>query len=212
MKDPIQQAQQRALQYSFVDGSMEFFLGGLCLLLGLYFYAHASLSQESLLFNLLDAGLVLLIIGGVYLARPLLRRFKERITYPRSGYVAYRREYGLKRGLRMVLSGGVGMLVSLMMTLLFTNARLGAIWMPVITGMVFSLVLLIFAYRSGLLRMYLLALAAAAIGGGLMYANLDEMQGLAAFYSLMAAALLLSGGLTLWRYLRSTPLAEEQDE
>ena len=212
MNDEISNAQRRAARYAYVDGSVEFFLGGLCLLLGVYFYLNVILPEGSMLSNLLNASLMLVIFGGFFVTNRLIRRFKERITYPRSGYVAYRQASGANRLLRRLLAGVIAVLISGVITLLFTNYRLGAAWMPAVTGIIFGVVLGIMAFRSGLVRLYLLALIAVVIGGGLMLNQVGDTAGLAAFYGLMAAALLASGSCTLVQYLRHTPLPEGDNE
>jgi hypothetical protein len=212
MNDPLPNVRRRVFQYGFIDGSVELSLGGLCLLLGLYFLLQASLPAGTPLAALLDASLVLVIIGGVYLINRLVRRFKERITYPRSGYIAFRQVSGPARLVRSVLLGAAAMLISVLVTLLLTNAELGMAWMPAMTGIIFGLVLGFMAYRSGLLRMALLALLAIILGGGLMALGIGDIFGLAVFYLLIALALFVSGVCALWGYLRSTPPPEAGDE
>ena len=212
MKDQLSHAQKHALLYSYIDGAMEFIFGGICLLLGVYFYAQVLLPPDSLLSRIMSIGLVLIVFGGVFASNKIVRVFKERITYPRTGYVAYRRAYGLSRWARAAIGGGIGMLMSALVTLLFSNYRLGAVWMPAITGIVFGILFLIMAFRTSLLRLYLLAFYAVLLGGGLMIQGIGDIYGLAIFYGGMALALLASGATTLWNYLRQTRPPEETDE
>ncbi len=204
MKSDLDKAQQRAIQYWNIDGTMELTFGLICLLLALYFFAQATLPQESLLYKILDVGFVLVILGSGFVANSLARKIKERITYPRTGYVAYRQKSGLNRWVRMGIAAGISMLIAVLTVVLITSTNLGLVWMPAVSGMVFGLVMVILAYRVALLRFYLLAAISVLIGGGLALAGIGDLRGLAIFYGLESLALLVSGGATFWGYLKHT--------
>ena len=97
MKDSIDQVAQRARSYWYVDGLNEVAFGGLCLLLGIYFQFQDSLKNPSLPQQMLEAGLALFIIGIALMLHKLVNFLKERLTFPRSGYVSYRRPSTIRR-------------------------------------------------------------------------------------------------------------------
>ncbi|MBN2148319.1 MAG: hypothetical protein JW726_13100 [Anaerolineales bacterium] len=213
MKDDLDKAQQRARQYWHVDGLLECAFCVLCLLLGIYFYAQATLPPESLAYKILNVSLIIVIIGGSFLVNRVLVIAKERITYPRTGYVAYRQASGARRWVRVIVAAGVSMLIATLITQLIIRGNIDLAWMPVITGAVFGFVMLLVAFRANLIRFYTLSLISVLIGCGFLIVRIDNILGLAIYYILFGLAIGLSGGLTLWSYLRQAPPpAEESDE
>ena len=88
-KDAWNKTLLRTIQYRFEDGIIELVMGMMFLLMGIYFYLTATM-ENSQLAEVLTASFVLLFIGGWYLMQYLIRSLKERITFSRTGYVAYR--------------------------------------------------------------------------------------------------------------------------
>lgn len=207
--DPLSQPQRRAIQYWYVDGSYEIGFGLLCLLLSLYFLLE-KLVQGSWLSAVVDGALVLVFILGILLVNWLTRRIKERITYPRTGYVAYRRPAGLPRLLRILLLMVITGLLAAAIVLLVERPITGFDVMPLVTGLLLALVLGILAWRSTVPRFYLFAVFSALTGLGLALAGWGNSPALAVFYIAMGLALILSGLLTLIGYLRQNPAPQEE--
>jgi hypothetical protein len=206
MKTELDKVRQRTIQYWYVDGLAELSFGALCLILGLYFYAQATLPEESLLANLLNMGFVVVVIGGSLLVGRIQSYLKSRITYPRTGYVGYQRTGTKHRWIGGLLSALIGVLVAG----LLVSAPASLAWMPGITGFLFAAVLVYLGIRTGLVRFYLLSLAALLIGSWLALSGFGDILGLAYFYMLMSMALFLSGGVRLGLYLKSTQVEDAQ--
>jgi len=169
--------------------------------------------EAGLVSALLDVSLVLVLLGGIWLANSVVRKLKEKVTYPRTGFVAYRRNGKSKRGWRAAVGLIVGGLVAALTTVLVTVPFPGMDVLPVLTGIVMGIVLGIIAWRVGLIRIYLLAAVCLLLGFGLGFAGLMNDLGLAAFYGGLGFLSLAAGGLTLGRYLRQNPKSpEEQNE
>lgn len=212
MKDEIQKTQQRTLQYWLVDGLSEIAFGGLSLLLGFYFYSQATLPQESWLYTILNTGFVVIIIVGAFLMNRFVVAVKTRLTYPRTGYVSYRRETGSKRWLRIFVAFSTAALTSSLFTLALSGNRLSLDWMPAAMGVIFSVTLLITAWRTAVLRFTLLAGGALIWGASLTFLGVGNSLGLAYFYLGMCLLVWVSGGCTLVYYFHSTAPAEMNDE
>src|SRR5512138_3875688 len=82
-------AEQRVKRYWYTDGIGELTGGGMFILLGVYFAAQQYLGENSLVGGLLQAGLIIFLIGGMVIGRWLIQALKSRLTYPRTGYVEY---------------------------------------------------------------------------------------------------------------------------
>jgi hypothetical protein len=211
-KDPATRSQLRAIQYWYIDGTFEFSFGLLCLILALYFFVEIS-TQGTWVSALIDASLVLFILGGAWLINRLLRQLKERITYPRTGYVSYQRKSGLKRGWRLLLGMLIGGAVSALTIILLNNDALQFAVIPLVSGCVLAFVLVIMGWRSALPRFYLLAGVSAGIGIILAFNGPGNYLGVAVYYLAVSLVLFASGAHTLFNYLRQNPAPrEEQDE
>jgi heme/copper-type cytochrome/quinol oxidase subunit 1 len=91
MTDDLKEPQLRTLQYWTVDGVGELFVGLLFLLVAIVYYLQES-TTGSLLSKVFGIVSVILVCGGAFGGRWIMQRVKERTTYPRTGYVAYKRE------------------------------------------------------------------------------------------------------------------------
>lgn len=200
MNQVVDQAMQRTKQYWYVDGLNEMSFGGICLILAVFFFASALLTEGSPLAEFLNMLFVLVLVGSGLLASRVVNFIKMRLTYPRTGFVTYRQA---TRSHRLVLAGVALLTSSLLASMLAASSRSLA-WMPTITGLLMGAVWLLMGFRIGLVRFYLLALSSILIGSGVSIAGLENILGLAMYYSLMGLAMFLSGGLTLRRYLRHT--------
>jgi hypothetical protein len=202
----------RAVRYWYVDGTFELAFGGLCLLLAVYFYAQAALA-DSWMAGLLSGLLILVLIGGGYLVARLTRAVKERLTYPRTGYVSYPRERGMRRGLRIAVIFAASALTAGLLVLFVAGRPNGFELVPGVTGLIFGAVIALIGYRTSLPRFYLLAVLSLVLGAGLSIGGLGEGLDLAAFYGALSLVLFTFGGVTLRRYLRHNPApAEAADE
>ncbi len=194
-KDELSQKQLHAVQYWYVDGTFELTFGGLCLLLAIYFYIQA-IAPESRLSNILSMAFVLVIIGGGYLLSKLTMLLKERVTFPRTGYVSYPRAQGGKRVARLAIVMTVTAGISFFMTLIFATQAAPQTWMSGATGLLLGAVWGYLGWRTDLPRFYILAALSVLFGLGITFAMANSSLGLAAHYALM--------GMALWHYRRTT--------
>lgn len=207
MKDRFLDVEQRVRRYWYLDGIGELVGGGAFLLLGFYFAGLEWFPSNSLMRTLLDSSLVILMGGGGYVAQRAINVLKTRVTYPRTGYV----EYGAGRNrswLGSLLTGAIALGAAILLVILskFTGSF---DWMPAFTGLVLGITLMIvFARMRGLRRFYLLGGFCILLGLGLSFSGSPYRLGL--LYGLIGVAAMISGGLTLMRYLRENPMTVEE--
>jgi hypothetical protein len=199
----LRRPQLRALQYFYIDGSFEFGFGLMSLSLALFFYLEAHV--QGWLSALVDASLILVMIGGAWLVRRLTGWLKEQVTYPRGGYAAYPRKQGRRRGIRLLIGAAAGGLAAVLAVVLTADGAGGPAAMPILSGVLLGLVLAFIGWRARLSRFYLLGGLSAAAGLYLGWSGLGNEPGLMVYYLAFGLILFASGGLTLRAYLRSTP-------
>ena len=209
MKDNVSDVEQRVKRYWYVDGFGELVGGGgMCLILALYFSAQQYLGDDSLISGLLQASLVLVLLGGMFLVRRLISAAKLRVTYPRTGYVEYRASEK-NRLVTGILSGVVGMVMA--MTFIFIVRQFNQIdAMVAVSGVVMGIILLVKqVWTVKVKRFYILSAMALIYGAVLSVSGFPRGYNLGLFYALMSLSFVISGGLTLKKYLDENPLQSD---
>ena len=203
-EETINKAQLRGIQYWFEDGLAEIGTGSLFLLLGLYFYLQATL-EKGFLAELLGGAFILIFLGGWYLSGRFVRTVKERITFPRTGYVAYQRNKNSKKPLRLALTLIMGAFFSSALIMLVSKRPLGMDIMPIANGLTIALVFELMGFRTGLPRLYLPAAIGLLCGLGLSLNGTGNIIGVALDYMATALTLIVSGIFVLRHYLNANP-------
>jgi len=207
MKDNLVYVEQRVKRYWFKDGIGELAGGGLFVVLGLYFAGHEWLPPNSLARTLLDSSLILILIGGMFVTRWSINFLKTRLTYPRTGYVEY---FPSQKNTpsRRILTAVIAMSVSL--SLVLFGRFVGSFnWIPGFTGLVAGVIFIMTQARGGEGRFYILGGLSIILGLALSFSSLSESYSLGLFYGLIGMAAMISGGLTLARYLRENLMPAE---
>lgn len=203
--DEIDHRMQRTKRYWYVDGLPDIVFGAILVLLALYFYMKTVLPPDSTLSNLLTMGFVLLIIGCGWIGGKIINYFKERLTYPRTGYVSYPKPKTSHR----LATGIVAMLIASLLTALLATSPGSLFLIPTLMGVLIGLALLYFGSKIGLMRYYVFAALSTLIGVGLSWTHIGTDLSSAIYYFGMGLVLLITGVFTLWKYLRQTENMQE---
>ena len=208
-KDPATRSQLRAIQYWYMDGIFEIGFGLLCIVLGAYL-AVDELLQGTWFATLVDLLLVGVVIGGAFSVRWLVQVWKERVTFPRTGYVSYSRERS--RG-QTILAGVIVLGALALMIFLLSRVELQTLARPLVTGIIFGIAMIFVGWRTSLNRFYLHGLFSMLLGVGIAFSTWGNYVGLAVFYLVIGLVIIVSGMILLVKYLRQNPAPrEEQDE
>jgi hypothetical protein len=204
MSHSYKEIEQKTRRYWYVDGLAEIFIGLLLAVVGLLVQAPEQFPGGSWLRLILVAGLVVIIVGGAWLGGKMVRAVKARLTYPRTGYVNYRKP-SPKRRLRNLLIMIPIAALWIIVVLIFGKGLIA--WAPLIDGLVLCAIL--WVAGMGLLRFYLLAGLSLVVGGILAYLQIGGNWGQMVFDLIMGLSLAVSGTITLVRYLRQTSIPED---
>jgi len=205
--DPIISSRQRTVQYWYVDGFFEIAFGLFCLVFAAYLYLE-ELLQGTWLAVPVSVLLVAVILGMSWLINRLVRSWKERITFPRTGYVSYRREQSRNdirwNLLTLVVVGAVSALF------LFWFLRMGVrlLFIPLITGVSFCAMMAIVGWRSGLRRFFYQAGWSLLCGLALAFSPLNDYAALAVCFLAIGLVMLMCGIFVLRVYLRRNPVGD----
>ncbi len=206
MNEDLKAIERRTIRSFYDDGLFEIALGAILLLLGGYFFGELALPESSGLHAFLGSAFVLVIVFAGLLINKILRFLKARITYPRAGYVSFRKERSPKR---RWMSAALGALIGGSFPFLMSFVPSFKDMLPAFNGLLFGIAFLLLAHKSGVARYYILSFASVVIGIALAAAGMGDTRGISLFYALFGAAMVLSGLAALIVFLRRNKFAPE---
>jgi hypothetical protein len=211
MSDNLIDVERRVKRYWYSDGIAEISVGGMFILLGLYFAVQGYFGEESRVSVILQVSMVLVMLAGFFAAQWLVNTLKARLTYPRTGYVGYRVKDNDAKQRRYVVMAVAAMIAIASMTLINYIRDLDP--MVLGTGFLIGVIFVVLHGKSsGVTRFYYLGGFSLLLGIALSLDSLSQAYNLGLFYGLLGVALLISGGLVLRRYLSENPMPAEGDD
>lgn len=189
---------RRTQQYWFEDGLVELLLGLLFVVLsGLFWWQVASDSEYAALVG--GIAMPFIIVLGAILMGVSLRWLKQRLVYPRTGYVTYAKPTKKQRGLSALL----GLVIGAAMAVAITQLELAELT-PAFIGAGIGFALFMLGNRVGLVRFHLLAVWTVAGGVIIAFLGVDEMVASTYALGLIGLSLVASGGFAFWRYWQNS--------
>jgi hypothetical protein len=200
-------AERRSKRHRFADGLAEIVIGLTLLAVAVSFWLDTVLAASSpgglprrLLLGL---AMPIVVLGMLVLSGRLLRSAKERIVYPRAGYVHFdeRRRHPWVAGL-LGVALGAGMVV------LVRRAPGFEAWLPAVEGFIIGGAVLVHSHRAGLPRLRVPGLL--VLLSGIATSLVAPPPGIAGtmLFSATGVVLAASGALALRRFLRDNHPAE----
>jgi hypothetical protein len=213
MNHKLSDVEARVKRYWYSDGIVELSIGGMFLLLGVYFGVQGYTGQHSTITTPLQIGLILLMIAGAVGVSRLVNTLKIRLTYPRTGFVEYDLNDPEARRRRFLVTGAA-LIILIVWTVLFRYQAIREFdSMVLVIGIIAGVVLLPLRGEStGANRFRLLGAISIGLGIGLSLSGVSQEQQLALFFGLFGIANLISGGFVLHGYLNQNPIPENQNE
>jgi hypothetical protein len=210
MENDLKKIERRPIRYWFEDGIYEMAIGAAWTCIGFYFYVYAWIPRRSVLHAFWGIGGFLLIFFGFRLVNKALRALKQKWTYPRTGYVSYRRPKKKRFSLVGALAGGATpLIVGLFKSVLFP--RLESIsWYALIGGFLFAAIYIWAGLKTDIPRFFVLALISGVAGVVLSVSGLGEMPALGGLMGILGASQIISGAIAFRRHLRRHPSSGEE--
>ncbi len=201
--DPVKEIAMRTQRYWYEDGIWEIAYGVISTLLGVFFLLTADLNWSGPFGFVLGIAQMIVLVGMFVSINKMVRFLKERITYPRTGFVMYRRRAPgarLKRLLlAMLVSGATGALIGSLAVMRMTSNH-----MPLIVGIMMAGSISYIGYRFHLVRLYIVATLTALWGFIVSLFRFGNLPSIGIFFTGFGALILLSGLVTLFIYMRRT--------
>ncbi len=196
----------RAYAHWLKDGIFEIGLGVLFTGVGALRAIIHFAGQKSAAYYWLSGGLLVFMIGVAWGTKRFGEALKERITYPRTGYMAFKpRTYNIKNILAFIALLIFGGILGGMLGILSTQPNqqeIGGI-VPITQGIVGALAFTFAAQRIELKRFYYLAVFSLGIGLVIGALGVGVVLGGSFFYLSIGLALVVTGSVALVQFLRS---------
>jgi hypothetical protein len=193
---------QRTKQYWYEDGLTELGTAIVFAAISCVFLIDALAPDGSIMAVSSAFLLPVAVMGGIFVTRRLVTWGKERITYPRSGFVAYRQPSRRLRSVAVMVAAAVAIGVALLVvggSIIESSTQ----YVPLFTASIIGMFMLYIGASIGIVRYYMVAVASVILGALAVRAFPDPTEGSAVYFALMAAALAISGTTALYRYLRA---------
>lgn len=210
MKDSVRQNLTRPQRYWYIDGISEIAGGMVIFLIGAVNAIAALFPPGSVRILLINLVQPVLIITAALISRPIVHHFKERITYPRTGYVEYSGHGHSIRWQRFFLTFFIAFSISALVGLL--GKSIPEQFWPAIIAAILALALAYLGARLGLSRFYIVAGLTFLIGALISALDLPISWPSALLFGLEGLIWIIGGMLVLVHYLKTThPLDEAGD-
>jgi|LADL02.1.fsa_nt_gi MFS family permease len=195
-------------RYWYVDGLTEIAGGLVIFLTGLSYWLVASMQNNGVKYILLILAQPAVIIIGSYLARKIVPIIKAKLTYPRTGYLVFRKPMKKRRFQRFFFVGLTAAIISALAAMF--SSTLPDRLLPFLSSIFLAIFSLYLGYQNAVPRFYWIGLILLILGSAISFLNPQGPLPYVMLFSGMGIVWVLSGAITLTLYLHKTrPIMEE---
>ena len=197
----IQQALTRSRRYWNEDGIPEIAIGAFWALWALIVLIPIAIPELAKFRSFLS---ILGVMAAPAFMDYAVKRWKERVTFPRGGYVEFRPPSGKMRLTLVIIAAILGVVAMLLVR--FGGHRAVPDWMGAIVGFVISAILLQMAWRMRSVRLAVMCWLVFAAGIAVLVAGVPHDAQMIYVFLAAGVVCLLDGALRLGEYKRRHPL------
>ncbi len=205
MSENIAEVQKQTFRYYYEDGVVEMAVGILFAVIGLNIWLISSAPRGTTLATAAWILLPLLTFGGIFGVQRFVKNLKERLVYPRTGYIVYEAKPNRFRWL--VIGFALALAVSILV-LPYEWLTKGS----VTGGALLCVILASIGAQVDLKRLIAIGGLGLVLGVFFAFLPFSDNAGLAATISVTGLILTLVGGLALRSYLSVNPLPDGNAE
>lgn len=197
-------------RYWYVDGLSEISGGVLIALIALTYYLSYQVENIATRSLLLGFGQPAVIILGTVLARKVIAYLKEKITYPRTGYLSFKQQKGNKRVRRVLMVIILAVITSVLVT--FFLKAFPDRYLPLLTAVLLGVFTLYLGYQNAVPRFFVVSVLTIVWGGFLTWFYPDFVLIFPLLFAGIGIIWIIAGLWTFIRYMQQTEPAEEKNE
>jgi len=203
IQDPLQHALDRSQRYWTSDGIPEIVMGGFWLMWGSLVLLPTLFPQRAPA-RLMQVILVVAISAAGLLMKRLIHGWKERVTFPRTGYIELRQpSKRLRYGIPLLLSFVIAVVFAVLVR--FGDRSLRE-WIPLGLGLLLAIGMLQASWKMRTVRLALFSGVVAAVGIALTVLRVEEERSTALMLLTAGLACVADGLLVLRSYKRTHPM------
>lgn len=199
-QDPLHDATQRSQRYWISDGIPMIVMGAFWILWGAVLllpmiFPNRAVARSSILF------ICAIAATGIFM-KPLIHRWKERVTFRRTGYIELRQPSSKVRIAIVIVAFVLAFVIGL---LVHIEDRTYREWLPVVMGLVLAAGMLHASWKMRSVRLAIFSAAVAASGAAAFAWHLHQELSFAVIILTAGLACVADGLMTLRTYLRAHP-------
>jgi len=202
IQDPLQHAVDRSQRYWASDGIPEIVMGGFWLMWG-SLVLLPTLFPKRAPARLMQVMLIVAISAAGLLMKRLIHRWKERVTFPRTGYIELRQP-------SQRLRYGIPFLAFVIAVVFAVLVRFGdrpvREWVPLGLGLLLAISMLQASWKMRTVRLAVFSGVVAAVGIALTVLRVEEERSTALMLLTAGLACVADGLLVLRSYKRAHPM------
>jgi hypothetical protein len=191
-------------KYWYIDGLAEIAGGLIIFLAGMTYWFVSTLENTAGKMVLLTIAQPVVIILGSYLSQKYLPRIKERLTYPRTGYLTFRKPSRNRRIKRILIVGLIAAGIGALVSMLIVTSKVPNQFLPLFSSIFLALFSIYIGYHTAVSRFYLIGFLMVLLGLVISLFNQEGILPYTLFFSGVGVIWIFSGVITLINYLRKT--------
>lgn len=189
-------------KYWYVDGLSEIAGGLVIFATGLTYWLVSTLESTNIKALLLMLAQPAVIIIGSLIVQKYLPKIKERITYPRTGYLTFRKPPRNRRLKRALIVGMVAGLVAALVAMV--SSRLPANYLPLLSSVFLLIFSIYLAFQTAVPRFYVIGFLMVLLGAVISFVPFGNALPYTLFFCGIGIIWIISGVITLIGYLKKT--------
>lgn len=189
-------------KYWYVDGLSEIAGGLVIFATGLTYWLVSTLESTNIKAILLMIAQPAVIIIGSLIVQKYLPKIKERLTYPRTGYLTFRKPPRNRRFKRALIVGLIAALVGALVTMV--SNKLPDNYLPLLSSVFLLIFSIYIGYQTAVPRFYLIGFLMVLLGVVISFVPFGNGLPYTLFFSGVGIIWIISGVITLIGYLKKT--------
>jgi hypothetical protein len=203
MNDPLTRAEARVQRYWNVDGLHEIAAALLFALTAVWVWATDLSSLPRAWKGAFSITFPVMLWAGIWAEGRVVGAIRRRLTIPRAGFVAFRKPPRRKQA---IVAGAAFLVAAAIAVLIVRDSGSLLRWGIAFAGLGVATFLGSIGWRTGLVRFFLVGFLMLAAGIAIPLSGMDLSRGMMLYWLIAGGTFLISGGVTLWRFLHA-PLA-----
>lgn len=189
-------------KYWYIDGLSEIAGGLILFAAGLTYWLVSTLESTNIKAMLLMLAQPAVIIIGSLIVQKYLPKIKERLTYPRTGYLTFRKPPRNRRVKRALIVGLIAGLVGALITML--SSKLPENFLPLLSSVFLLIFSIYIAYQTAVPRFYVIGILMVLLGAAISFMPFENVLPYTLFFCGIGIIWIISGVVTLVGYLHKT--------